>query len=88
MRSSSSIDLPHALNDPHAVAERLAEWADSARRSGRALCADGLLLLAWEAYDRPTRGRASNDNLSGATERVPQAAASAGTLVHLVQQRH
>ena len=90
---SSSIDLPRALRDPHAAAERLAEWADSARRSGRALCADGLLLLAWEAYDRPTRGQASNDNLSRATERGV-AVASGGQLVHLrslsrnVQQGH
>jgi hypothetical protein len=68
MRPSSSIDLPRPLWEPQAVAERLAEWADSARRSGRSLCADGLLLLAWEAYDRPTRGRASNDNVPHAAD--------------------
>lgn len=55
-------DLSRPLRHPHAAAERLAEWADEVRRCGRTPCADKLLLLAWEAYDRPARCLASNDN--------------------------
>lgn len=43
------------LRDPHAAAERLAEWSEAARLAGRTERADRLLLLAWEAYDRPAR---------------------------------
>jgi hypothetical protein len=46
---------PRPLLNPHAVAERLAIWADQARRSGRTERADELVLLAWEAYDRPVQ---------------------------------
>ena len=44
---------PRPLRDPHAAAERLAEWSEAARLAGRIERADRLLLLAWEAYDRP-----------------------------------
>ena len=47
------MDSCRPLRYPHATAERLAEWADEARRSGRVQRADKLLLMAWEAYDRP-----------------------------------
>ena len=43
------------LRDPPAVAERLAQWSEAARLAGRRDRADRLLLLAWEAYDRPAR---------------------------------
>lgn len=46
---------PRPLRDPDATAWRLAEWADAARRSGRSARADGLVRLAWEAFDRPKR---------------------------------
>lgn len=46
---------PRPLRNPHAAAERLAEWSAAARLAGRTERADRLLLLAWEAYDRPTR---------------------------------
>lgn len=44
------------LRDPEGLAERLADWADEARRSGRMDRADALLLLAWKAYDAPRIG--------------------------------
>ena len=50
-----AVATPRALRHPDAVVERLAEWADEARQSGRTVRADNLLLLAWEAYDRPAR---------------------------------
>ena len=46
---------PRPLRDPDAVTWRLAEWADAARRAGRSARADGLVRLAWEAFDRPKR---------------------------------
>lgn len=46
---------PRPLRDPHAAAERLAAWSEAARLAGRIERADRLLLLAWEAYDRPAR---------------------------------
>lgn len=46
---------PRPLRNPHAAAERLAEWSEAARLAGRDERADRLLLLAWEAYDRPAR---------------------------------
>lgn len=46
---------PRPLRNPHATAERLAEWSEAARLAGRNERADRLLLLAWEAYDRPAR---------------------------------
>ena len=46
---------PRPLRDPDAATWRLAEWADAARRSGRSARADGLVRLAWEAFDRPKR---------------------------------
>ena len=49
------MDWFRPLTNPHAAAERLAEWADQARQAGRVERADKLLLLAWEAYDRPAR---------------------------------
>lgn len=45
---------PRPLRDPHAAAARLAGWSEAARLAGRTRRADRLLLLAWEAYDRPT----------------------------------
>lgn len=44
---------PRPLRDPHAAAVRLAGWSEAARSAGRTRRADRLLLLAWEAYDRP-----------------------------------
>lgn len=41
----------HRSTDPRAVAERLADWSDQARRAGRAERSDRLLLAAWTAYD-------------------------------------
>lgn len=41
------------LRDPEALAQRLADWADEARLSGRMDRADALMLLAWKAYDAP-----------------------------------
>lgn len=46
-----------AVSSGAAAAERLAEWADEARRAGRTNRADQLLMLAWEAYDRPAKQR-------------------------------
>ena len=46
---------PRPLRNPHAAAERLVEWSEAARLAGRTERADRLLLLAWEAYDRPAR---------------------------------
>ena len=46
---------PRPSRDPHALAERLADWSEAARRAGRTERADRLLLLAWEAYDRAAR---------------------------------
>ena len=48
------------LKYPRAVAERLADWSDQARRAGRVERSDRLLLAAWEAYDRPPTVRASD----------------------------
>ena len=39
------------LNNPHAVAEKLALWSEAARRNGRLDRSDRLLLEAWEAFD-------------------------------------
>ena len=44
---------PRPLRNPYAAAERLAKWSEAARIAGRTERADRLLLLAWEAYDRP-----------------------------------
>jgi hypothetical protein len=51
------------------VIERLLDWCEQARRSGRERRADALLLLAWKAYDGcltnphlPT-ARTANDDL-------------------------
>ena len=49
------MDSFRSLRNPHAASERLAQWADEARRSGRVGRADSLLLMAWEAFDRPAR---------------------------------
>lgn len=46
---------PRPSRDPHALVERLTDWSEAARRAGRTERADRLLLLAWEAYDRPAR---------------------------------
>jgi hypothetical protein len=43
---------------PRAVAERLADWSDQARRAGRAERSDRLLIAAWAAYDRLKKMRA------------------------------
>ena len=43
------------LFDPHAVADRLANWSDQARQYGRIERAEQLLLKAWEAYDLPCK---------------------------------
>ena len=46
------ISTPHRdLFDPHAVADRLANWSEQARQYGRVERAEQLLLKAWEAYD-------------------------------------
>ena len=63
MKLYCAVAYSRPLMNPHAVAERLAVWADEARRSDRTQCADGLLVLAWEAYDRPDRAHLSNDNV-------------------------
>ncbi len=42
------------LQNPEAVAERLAIWSEDARRAGRLARADQLLLAAWEAFDLPS----------------------------------
>lgn len=55
-RVASPGHRPRPLRDPHAVAARLAGWSEAARSAGRTRRADRLLLLAWEAYDRPARG--------------------------------
>jgi hypothetical protein len=39
----------------HAITERLLDWFEQAAHAGRQYRADGLLLLAWRSYDRPTR---------------------------------
>jgi hypothetical protein len=62
MKPHCAVAYSRPLMNPHAAAERLAIWADQARRSDRIQCADGLLVLAWEAYDRPDRAHLSNDN--------------------------
>jgi hypothetical protein len=44
------------INRPaHAVTERLLDWFEQAMRAGRRRRADALLLLAWRAYERPSR---------------------------------
>lgn len=48
---------PSPLHDPGVIAERLAAWAGEARQAGRAQRADWLVLLAWQAYDRPRQER-------------------------------
>ena len=63
MKPHCAVAYSRPLMNPHAVAERLAIWADQARRSDRIQCADGLLVLAWDAYDRPDRAHLSNDNV-------------------------
>jgi hypothetical protein len=40
------------LTYAQAIAERLADWSDQARRAGRKERADRLLLAAWDAYER------------------------------------
>jgi len=41
----------------HGMCERLLDWREEARRAGRISCGGVLLLLAWQAYDRPARGK-------------------------------
>lgn len=54
-RVASPGHRPRPLRDPPGVAARLADWSEAARLAGRTRRADRLLLLAWEAYDRPAR---------------------------------
>lgn len=46
-------DLP-SRHAGRRMTERLLDWHDHAKLVGREFCADTLLLLAWEAYDRPS----------------------------------
>ena len=54
MRYADESLVKRVLNNPHAVAERLAIWSEDARRAGRFSRADQLLLAAWEAFDLPS----------------------------------
>ena len=39
-----------------AMTDRLLDWHDQAKLSGRKTRAETLLALAWESYDRPSNG--------------------------------
>lgn len=54
MRFADESREVRVLTNPQAVAERLAIWSEDARRAGRYMRADQLLLAAWEAFDLPS----------------------------------
>lgn len=63
--------IPCNCAQPHLVTERLLVWSEEARRRGQPARAEALLLLAWEAYDRPRsacRHRAAARALSSCVE--------------------
>jgi hypothetical protein len=44
----------HRLSTPYGVVDRIVDWIEEARSTGRTARAEQLLWMAWKAYDAPT----------------------------------